>query len=182
MSLKSRQRTAAQKLKHVAPPKIALFIAIVGLFFGTVMAVPTRIVTREESVPVTAALSGVEANLRSVRRGSLRKKLHTITVFFEDHDRLHVGRGNANEALLAELSALPTGTVLDMLVQPDSTTILSMCAGEQELIRFEDTVSRLERSNATGAFVSIPFFAMGGYGLWSLLRCWQYRRVLHAHL
>lgn len=108
MSRKSRQRTAAKQLMHVAPPRIALFIAIVGLLFGTVMAVPTRIVTRDESIPVTAALSGVEANLRSVRR--------------------------------------------------------------------------LERSNATGAFVSIPFFAMGGYGLWSLLRCWQYRRVLHSHL
>lgn len=182
MSRKSRQHAAAKKLKHVAPPKIALFITLVGLALGTLFAIPTRIVTKDEAVRVTAALTEVQGNYRSARRKSLRQVLHTITVCFADHDPLEIGRVIADEELLAELSALPAGTALDMLVQPDSTAILALHAGDQELIRFEDTISLLERGNTARRFFCIPLFALSGYGVWSLVMCWQYRRVLDSHL
>ena len=182
MSRKSRQSTAAQKLKHVAPPKIALFIAIVGLFLGTVMAIPVRITPKEEAVPIRAVLEDIQGVYRTRQGRRSSEYLHSIRLLFLDHDPLFIHTGLSTEDRLAELSAFPEGMTCEMLLPPDGTTILSLRIGGQEVLSYDDTAAALRHESSAKPFAALPFFAMGGYGLWSLLRCWQYRRVLHSHL
>ena len=176
MSRKSRRRAAERKLRHTAPPAVALIILLAGLFLGTMFALPERIVPREEAVRVTAALQEAQGVTRR-RTGSRNRKLNTIRLCFSDHDPLFIRRAASTEELLAALSALPEGTVCDMLVPPGGATLLSLHIGGQEVITYADTAEQIARGNAAGPLIGLFFFLMGGYGAWSLLMRWQYRRT-----
>ncbi len=74
-----------------------------------------------------------------------------------------------NDSLLDKLLSVAPGTTFDMLVHPNSATILSLTIGGEELVNFDDAMTRLTREKTAFLWMGIFLYALAAIGLFTLI-------------
>lgn len=169
-AIKTRQNKLTRRLKKLPSLGQAIFLLVIGLILGTVFTVLMQHtqgpVTMDEAIPVSAVMQDVRGSYtRRYRQGT---RLQEILIRFEDHEQLSIDSTIATEALLNRLSGYAPGTAFDMLVHPNSDTILTLRINEQTILTFEESIAKLQREN-TGFFVlGAVMYLFAAFGLFTL--------------
>lgn len=124
----------------------AIFMLIAGLIMGTVFTFGMKYwnapITQNEAQRVTATFSSAK---ETMRRGHVQE----IIVRFENHEQLYIDGVCVDNELCDSVSEIMPGTVIEMIVHPNSNTILEMEVGKTRLLEFHDSVQKLT-SEASG--------------------------------
>nr|MBR4280195.1 hypothetical protein [Clostridia bacterium] len=135
-----------------------ILIIIVGVLLGSVFTFGMHhwnaSVHPEDAIAVRAAYTGYDVDYSSGRTGAIRRNIAQVFLHFADHDRLTIDGSCVNTALLDALAALPDGTMLDMLVHPSGSSVLSIETQGETLLAFEQSQRSLN-------FEKWGFFALG---------------------
>ena len=131
----------------------AIFLLIAGLIMGTVFTFGMKYwnapITQDEAQQVTAIFSSVKEKLR---RGHVQE----IIVRFENHKQLYIDGRCIDSRLCDAISEIVPGTVIEMMVHPNSNIILEMKVGTTKILQFQDSVRRL--SSEVSGFMYLGFF------------------------
>lgn len=124
----------------------AIFLLIAGLIMGTVFTFGTKYwnapIMQEEAQQVKAIFSSYKETKRRGRVGD-------IILRFDDHEQLHIDRVCIDNELCDTISEIMPGTILEMMVHPNSNTILEMEIGTMKILEFDDSMQKLS-SEASG--------------------------------
>ena len=124
----------------------AIFMLIAGLIMGTVFTFGMKYwnapITQNETQQVTATFSSAK---ESLRWGHVQE----IIIHFDDHEQLYIDGVCIDNELCDLVSEITPGTVIEMMVHPNSNTILEMQVGTTKLLKFQDSVQKLT-SEASG--------------------------------
>lgn len=147
-------------------------LIIVGTLIGTVFTFGMHYwnapVTQAEAVRVTAVYESYElvyGHSRKHRSNSLNE----IRLHFADHETLSIDSACVDDDLPASIAALPEGAVLQLLVHPNSDNILSLRAGDAELLHFDETVAALTGEMTGFLFLGLFMYAGAAVGAYYLL-------------
>ena len=166
-AVKTRQNRLTRRLKKLPSLEEAVGILVLGLLMGTVftfvMGHTQSTVTREEAVPVSAVMQDVRGRYSSVV-GRTSNRLSEILIRFEDDEQLSIDHPVANQALLDALSSIPPGTTFDMLVHPNSSTILSLTIHGEEIVNFDHAMAALAGERSAFFWLGMFVYALAAYG------------------
>lgn len=176
-SIKTRQNKLTRRLKKLPSLGQAIILLAFGLLMGTVFTVLMDYtqgpVTMEEARPVSAVMEDVRGSYgRRGRRNSLRE----ILIRFEDNDQLGIDHPVANKAMLDKLLSVAPGTTFDMLVHPNSSTILALTIGGEEIVGFDDAVTKLSGENKVFFWMGICLYAAAAFGAYVVILRLKHRR------
>ena len=175
-AIKTRQNKLTRRLKKLPSLGQAIFLTVIGLLLGTVFTVLMHHtqgpVTMEEARPVSAVMEDVRGSYgRRIRRNSLRE----ILIRFEDYGQLSIDSAIATEALLNRISVAP-GTTFDMLVHPNSATILALSIDGEEIISFDDAMEKLHRETTGFFWMGVCLYAAATFGAYVVILRIKLRR------
>lgn len=176
-AIKTRQNKLTRRLKKLPSLGQAIFFLVAGLILGTVFTVLMDYtqgpVPMEEARPVSAVMEDVRGSYgRRNRRNSLRK----ILIRFEDHEQLGIDHPVADKAMLNRLLSVAPGTTFDMLVHPNSTTILELRIDGEEIVNFDDAVAKLSGENKAFFWMGICLYAAAAFGAYVVILRLKLRR------
>jgi hypothetical protein len=145
----------------------AIFLLIAGLILGTVFTFGMKYwntpIAQEEAQQVTATFSSYKT---STTRGHVKQ----IILRFDDQEQLYIAGVSIDDGLLDAIRKLTAGTVVEMLVHPNSNTILEMEVGTERLLKFQDSIDKLS-SEATGfMYLGIFCYAFAAAGSFHLIK------------
>ena len=176
-SIKTRQNKLTRRLKKLPSLGQAILLLVAGLLMGTVFTVLMDYtqgpVTMEEARPVSAVMEDVRG---SYGRRSRRNSLREILIRFEDNDQLGIDHPVANKAMLDKLLSVAPGTTFDMLVHPNSSTILALTIGGEEIVGFDDAVAKLSGENKVFFWMGICLYAAAAFGAYVVILRLKHRR------
>ncbi len=131
----------------------AIFLLIAGLIMGTVFTFGMKYwnapIKPDEAKHVTATFSSYK---ESKRRGHVQE----IILRFDDHEQLYIDGVSINNKLRDAISEIEVGTTIEMMVHPNSNTILEMGVGTTKLLEFHDSVQKLTAE--VSGFMYLGFF------------------------
>ena len=176
-AIKTRQNKLNRQLKKLPSLGQALVLLIIGLLMGTVFTVMMNYtqgpVTMDEAHPVSAVMEDVRGSYgRRNRRNSLRE----ILIRFEDHEQLHIDSPVATKAMLEQLNTYSAGTTFDMLVHPNSATILALHINGEEIINFDTAMAKLSNENLVFFWMGICLYAAAAFGAYVVILRLKLRR------
>lgn len=135
-----------------------ILMLVFGLTIGTIFTIGMSYwnagIIQEEAIAVTAEYQGYEVFHPHSRTGAARRDISTVDLHFSNHETLSIDGSCAATDLLSSLDGIRHGTVLELLIHPNSDTILAIHAGGRALLSFEDAINRL-------SFERWGFFAIG---------------------
>ena len=135
-----------------------ILIVIVGAVLGTVFTFGMQHwnaeVAPEDAISSRAAYSGYDVDYSISSTGASRRSISQVFLHFADHDRLTIDGSCVNQDLLGRLDSLSEGAVLDMLIHPSGSSVLSIEAQGKTILAFEDSQRLL-------SFEKWGFFALG---------------------
>lgn len=170
MSRKTRQHNLTRRLKKLPDLGQAVFLLIAGLIMGTVftflMDYTQGPVPVEEARPVSAVMQDVRG---SYGRQNSRNSLREILIRFEDYKQLGIDHPVANKAMLDKLLSVAPGTTFDMLVHPNSATILELRIDGEEIVSFDDAVAKLSRENKAFFWMGVCLYAAAAFGAYVVI-------------
>ena len=175
MSRKSRQKKGLRLLAKLPPLWILIPLLIIGISFGILgitspwLRQPTPY---EDTIPLSATMTEVEAHYRKHRR------VDTIYLYFEDHDRLMFDSILSHRSLLAKLESFPAGTVFDMRLEPNGTDVMTLSVNGVDVFSYEAACRAIRFNNILGFALGIFMLFMSGYAVWALCITWKYRRLI----
>ena len=154
------------KSKKTMTTMEAWFLLIAGLFMGTVFTFGMQYwnapVTQEDAIHATVVYSSYT---ESRRDGHVKE----IIVRFEDHDQLYIDGSCINEQVWNGLDTIAPGMKVDLLIHPNSNTILDFRMGNSVVLEFENTSEKLA-SEATGfGGLGLFLYILAAYGLFNLV-------------
>lgn len=163
-AIKTRQNKLTRLLKELPDLGQSIWLIVIGLIMGTVFTVLMDYtqgpVTMEEARPVSAVMEDVRGSYgRRNRRNSLRE----ILIRFEDHAQLGIDHPVANKAMLDKLLSVAPGTTFDMLVHPNSSTILALTIDGEEIVIFDDAVAKLSGENKAFFWMGVCLYAIAAF-------------------
>lgn len=163
-AIKTRQNKLTRRLKKLPDIGQAIFFLVAGLILGTVFTFGQQYwqkpIPVEEAIPVSAVMQDVRGSYNH-RHG---RRLQEILIRFEDYEQLDIGSAIASESLLTRLSAYPPGTAFDMLVHPNSPTILRLSIQGEEIISFDDAMARTVRENTGFFWLGLFMYLAAAFG------------------
>lgn len=176
-AIKTRQNKLTRLLKKLPSLGQAIFLLVAGLILGTVFTVLMDYtqgpITTEEARPVSAVMEDVRASYgRRIRRNFLRE----ILIRFEDYEQLGIDHPVANQAMLDKLLSVTPGTTFNMLVHPNSATILALSIDSEEIVSFDDAIAKLSGENRAFFWMGICLYAAAALGLFTLALRLKLRR------
>lgn len=144
------------------PKAAAWFIVIAGIVLGTVFTFGMRYwessVSKEDAIFVEATFSSYEG---IYKRGDLKE----IKMIFQDRKQLFIDGTCCSQSVQDKLESLKPGSVLQMYVHPQSSTILEIKTDNGSILQFEESVKKLS-SEVTGfLFLGIFMYACAVYGI-----------------
>lgn len=147
----------------------AIFLLIAGMIMGTVFTFGMKYwnapITKDEVQQVTAIFS-------SAKEIYGRSGVNEIIVRFEDHEQLFIDGSCINDEICDAINDIAPSTIVEMLVHPNSDSIVEMKVGTMKLLDFQDSIQKLS-SEASG-FMYIGVFcyimALLGAGHFILLK------------
>lgn len=139
----------------------AVFLLIAGLLLGTVFTVGIRYwnapVRRTDTERVTAVFSSYK---EIYKRGNIQK----IVVYFEDHEQLSIDGICVRHEQEKAISQIPPGTVVKMMVHPNSDVILEMEYGTNMLLDFDESIQRLSYEITAFTCLGVFCYIMAAVG------------------
>ena len=176
-SIKTRQNKLTRRLKKLPSLGQANILLVFGLLLGTVftalMDYTQGPVTMEEARPVSAVMEDVRG---SYGRRSRRNSLREILIRFEDNDQLGIDHPVANKAMLDKLLSVAPGTTFDMLVHPNSSTILALTIGGEEIVGLDDAVAKLCGEYKGCFWMGSCLYAAATFGAYVVILRLKHRR------
>ena len=173
-AIKTRQNKLTRLLKKLPSLGQAIILLIIGLLLGTAFTVLMDYtqgpVTRDEARPVSAVMEDVRG--RRNRRNSLRE----ILIRFEDYEQLGIDHPVANKAMLDKLLSVAPGTTFDMLVHPNSATILALSIDGEEIINFDTAMAKLSNENLVFFWMGICLYVAAAFGAYVVILRLKLRR------
>ena len=173
-AIKTRQNRLTRLLKKLPSLGQAIILLIIGLLLGTAFTVLMDYtqgpVTRDEARPVSAVMEDVRG--RRNRRNSLRE----ILIRFEDDVQLGIDHPVVNQAMLDKLLSVAPGTTFDMLVHPNSATILALSIDGEEIINFDTAMVKLSNENLVFFWMGICLYAAAAFGAYVVILRLKLRR------
>lgn len=177
-AIKTRQNKLTRRLKKLPSLGQAILLLVAGLLMGTVftmlMDYTQGPVTTEEARPVSAVMEDVRGSYTRRYRQGIR--LQQILIRFEDYEQLSIDSVIATEALLNRLSGYAPGTTFDMLVHPNSASILSLTIDGEEIVSFDDAMAKLSRENTGFLWLGIGMYLLAAWGGFVLILRLKLRR------
>ena len=154
------------KSKKAMTKMEAWFLLIAGLFLGTVFTFGMQYwnapVARGDAIHATVVFSSYT---ESRRDGHVKE----IIVRFEDHEQLYIDGSCINEQVRNGLDTIAPGMKVDLLIHPNSNTILDFRMGNSVVLEFENTSEKLA-SEATGfGGLGLFLYILAAYGLFNLV-------------
>ncbi|MBE5758930.1 MAG: hypothetical protein E7332_02740 [Clostridiales bacterium] len=147
-------------------------LLIIGLIMGTVFTFGTQYwnapITPDEAEQVTATFS-------SYKEAKRKSHVKEIIIRFDDHEQLSIDGVSIDDDLRDAISEIEAGTTIEMLVHPNSNTILEMTIGNTKLLAFHDSMQKL--SSEASVFICLGIFCYlsaligAGYLIFGKLRC-----------
>lgn len=176
-AIKTRQNKLTRWLKKLPSLGQAVFLLVAGLILGTVftflMDYTQGPVTMDEARPVSAVMQDVRG---TYGRRNRRSNLKEILIRFADYEQLGIVSPVANKPMLEQLSGYPAGTTFDMLVHPNSATILALRIDGEEIVNFDDAVAKLSRENKAFFWMGICLYAAAALGAYVVILRLKLRR------
>lgn len=176
-AIKTRQNRLTRRLKKLPSLGQAIFLTVIGLLMGTVFTALMHHtqgpVTMEEARPVSAVMEDVRGSYTHRYRQGTR--LQEILIRFEDYEQLSIDSTLATEALLDRISVTP-GTTFDMLVHPNSATILALSIDGEEIIIFDTAMERLRRETTAFFWMGVCLYAAAAFGAYVVILRLKLRR------
>ena len=177
-SIKTRQNKRTRRLKKLPSLGQAILLLVAGLLMGTVFTVlidyTQEPVTMKEARPVSAVMEDVRGSYTRRYRQGIR--LQQILILFEDYEQLSIDSVIATEALLNRLSGYAPGTTFDMLVHPNSATILELRIDGKEIVSFDDAVAKLSGENKAFFWMGVCLYAAAAFGAYVVILRLKLRR------
>ena len=144
----------------------AIFLLIAGLIMGTVFTFGMKYwnapITQDEAQQVTATFSSYKETKR-------RGRVQEIILRFDDHEQLHIDGVSVNEELCDAISKIEIGTDIEMMVHPNSNTILEMEVGMVKLLEFQDSIEKLSSEASGFMYLGVFCYMLAGVGLFLLI-------------
>lgn len=156
-----------RKRKRKMSTAEAYILLIIGLIMGTVFTfgewywnAPVEI---EDGVSVTASF--LEYDIWYGKRRNIQE----IKVIFSDYDHLCIDGSCVNPTLLQNLQMLNKGEEIQLIVHPNSDTILQMTSENKTILSFEETQDILSHERNGFSILGILMYASAAYALILLL-------------
>ena len=131
----------------------AIFMLVTGLIIGTVFTFGMKYwnapITQDEAQQVTAVFSSYK---ETKRHGHTQE----IILRFDDHEQLYIDGVCIDNDLCDVISEIMPGTILKMIVHPNSNTVLEMEIGTTKILEFHDSAQKL--SSETSGFMYLGIF------------------------
>ena len=152
--------------------KDAFFVFIIGLIMGTVFCFGNqfwyRPITPEEAIHTTATYSRFDLQYNLPRLNHTRSHNYKLRVYFEDHDSLLIYAwrlyGSERE-MLRKFNLLPSGTNVELIIHPNSDTVLDMRTDDSVLIEFDESIDILSLENKGFMILGIIMYLGSVFGL-----------------
>lgn len=157
------------------PNIVALFLLVVGLFLGTVFTVGMSYwnapLGRDDAEEVTATYSSYRIDYDYDRYGN-RRDIQEVELQFTDHDELSIDGSCVSEEVKNAIKELPVGAELDMLLHPNSSSIVELKHGEKTILPFEEAVKDLGVERIGFLILGILLYLCAVWGAFVLLKRW----------
>lgn len=140
----------------------AVFLLIAGLILGTVFTFGMKYwnapVAQDEAQHISAVFSSAKVHLRRLNR------VQEIIVCFEDHEQLYIDGACVDSELTDAVFGIDPGTAVEMVVSPNSDTILEMKAGTTKLLEYHDSVQKLSAEASEFMWLGVFCYMMALIG------------------
>lgn len=143
------RRIIAQIRKEFSEPMptfSAVLLLIGGIFMGTVFTFGMHYWNAEVTRDGARA---IEATFLSYKEVRSRYGLKEIIIRFEDYEQLDIDGSCLSNAVVNRVESIKPGTKLQLLVHPNSNTILEMVDNGEIILAFDDAMDKLS-SEVTG--------------------------------
>ena len=151
--------------------KDALLVFIIGLIMGTVFCFGNqfwyRPITPEEAIHTTATYSNFDFQYKHRLKHTYHYN-YNLRVYFEDYESLLIYGwrlyGSESE-MLQKINLLPSGTEVELIIHPESDTILDMRTDDSVLIEFDESIEILYFENKGFMVLGIIIYSFSVFGL-----------------
>ncbi|MBQ7161777.1 MAG: hypothetical protein IJR90_08730 [Clostridia bacterium] len=150
----------------------AVFLLIIGVVLGTVFTFGMKYWNMDVSEDETVKLTGTyqSYHIRSGAEGLVWEKSgKEITVCFSDIENKFVDSSCNTDALREKLSSITPGTKVDMLIHPNSPTIMELSVDGDVILSFEEVRKALKGSTTGFMLLGLLLYAEGAYAGYLLL-------------
>lgn len=103
----------------------------------------------------------VSATYKDFSLSKVQRKKQQIQLNFTDHDSLTINPVCISSELENDLRRLPVGCRLEMLIHPDSNTVISIKADNKDILSFDSMLNHFKRSRTVLLFAGIMFYVCG---------------------
>ncbi|MBE6900406.1 MAG: hypothetical protein E7479_07080 [Ruminococcaceae bacterium] len=161
--------------------KDAFFVFIIGLIMGTVFCFGNqfwyRPITPEEAIHTTATYSKFDLQYNLPRLNHTHSHNYKLRVYFEDYESLLIysWRLYGEKEMINKFHQLSPGTEVELIIHPDSDTILDMRTDNAVLIEFDESIDILSYENNGFSVLSIIMYSFSALGLFYFIHL-NYKR------
>ena len=159
------KRKFIEELEDI-PIIFSLFLVIAGFFIGSVFTFGMNHwygkVQRYDALDVSACFESYDISYG-------KTGINEIILEFEDHDSLSVDGCCVSDEVESAIRNIPKGAKLDMLVHPNSNTVLELKCGEDGILSFEESQKDFKRQNIGFEFFGVFLYFAALMGVFSLI-------------
>ena len=150
----------------------AVMLLVVGLILGGIFVFGSQYwgepIQREDATEVSAIYEAYEINPGKIRKHHIKQIEITLT----DHSSVYIDGACVSEDVKDGIKALPEGAKLDMLVHPNSDTVLELKHGDKTILSFQESQKDIKSENIGFIVLGIFMYFCAVIGLGSLLMRW----------
>ena len=159
----------SKKEKQKTSPGTAVMLLVVGLILGSIFVFGSQYwgepIQREDATEVSAIYEAYEINPGKIRKHHIKQIEITLT----DHSSVYIDGACVSEDVKDGIKALPEGAKLDMLVHPNSDTVLELKHGDKTILSFQESQKDIKSENIGFIVLGIFMYFCAVIGLGSLL-------------
>ena len=145
----------------------AILLVVIGLIMGTVFTFGTKYwnapITQNEAHQVNATFS-------SYKEAKRRGRVQEIIMRFNDHEQLYIDGVCIDDELRDVVSKIEDGTLIKMMVHPNSNVILEMEVETIKILGFQDSINKLSAEAAAFMYLGIFCYVSAVIGMIHLIR------------
>lgn len=168
-----------RKIKKRMSKSDAYVLLIIGIILGNVFVFGQSYWNKTiEPNEAFQACATYISHKESIRRGNTKG----IYVSFSDYDKLYIDTVCVNDKLRMQLDEVKEDTKVQMLIHPNSDTILDMRTSDKTFLDFHDVMKKLESEKEFFFILGIGCYFVALIGLIRLLdNCgivlwWQHKK------
>ena len=149
------------------PKAAAVFLCIAGLFMGTVFTAGMHFwearVTKADAIRVTATFASYK---KTYKRGHIKE----IIIRFKDYEQMTIDGVCLSDEVVRKVETLETGTVLNLYVHPNSSTILEMVSNGEFILVFDEVMEQLSSEVSAFTVLGVFMYLCAAFGAFKLIR------------